>query len=195
MGIKGEVGDGFPQSKPAFTLLVDWEPEDIHTLGPTTHPKNKLSYAKFRGTIKTAQGSDLPPFEADIVDSGAWAQEDNLPSGEAWVKTELFALLRVTEPSGSSVDPEMETGLIRMKWNCLGIVPRLQALLKKDHETAMEGPRGLLGSLSFTTGDPRYKFLEHAVYVGICRFVITPPENAGERPQFHGEYKISYVAA
>ena len=30
-----------------------------------------------------------------------------------------------------------------MKWNCVGVVPRLQALLKKDHGTVMEGPRGV----------------------------------------------------
>ena len=62
--------------------------------GPTKHPKNQLTYLKFHGTIKTVQGNGLPPFEADIVDSGAWAQEDHLSSGEVWVKTEHFALLR-----------------------------------------------------------------------------------------------------
>jgi len=199
MGLKGEIGDGFPQPKPAFIVHAEWD--HALRLGPTT-PKNQLTYLKVHGSIKTVQGSDLPPFEAEIVDGGGWTQEDHSPSGEPWARADLCALLRVTEPSGGSVDPEMETGLIRMNWTCLGVEPSVQDLMKKtrEWEEAMtKEPQKLaqaaLGSISFTTGDPRYKFLEHAVYVGKCKVVLVPPENVGERPHVYGEYKISYVAA
>jgi len=203
MGIKGEVEGGFPQPKPAFTALIDWDPKDFHALGPTTHPKNQLSHINFQGGLfKTVQGSGLPYFEAVVVDGVGWTQEEHLLSGEAWVKGEATALLRVIEPSGSSGDPT-ETGLIRMKWASRGILPRLQDYFKKDRDLEakivenpqMPLPQGALGSISFTTGDPRYKFLEHAVYVGRYRFMATPPEGSAEKPRIYGEYKISYVAA
>ena len=103
--------------------------------GPTTHPKNQRSHLNFQGSLKTAQGSDLPPFEAEIVDSVGWTQEDHLLSGEAWTRGEAtalfrsyptgthslhltstdldicFLLYRVIEPPGSLVDPETETGV------------------------------------------------------------------------------------
>ena len=91
-------------------LQIDWDPENVHILGiqpnelstgpsltilgPTTHPKNQLRYVNFHGSMKAVHGSDLPPFEADIVDGGAWLQEEHLPSGEIWVKVEHSALLR-----------------------------------------------------------------------------------------------------
>ena len=91
-------------------LQIDWDPEHAHALGiepnelstdpsltilgPTTHPKNQLRYVKFHGSIETVQGSDLPPFEADIIDGGAWIQESHLPSGEVWINVEHSALLR-----------------------------------------------------------------------------------------------------
>ena len=33
----------------------------------------------------------------------------------------------------------------------MGVVPKLQALLKKDHETVMEGPRGVCSEYSDQT--------------------------------------------
>lgn len=62
--------------------------------GPTTYPKNNLSYVKLQGSMKTALESDLPSFEADFVDAGSWVQEEHLPSGDICVKAESFALLR-----------------------------------------------------------------------------------------------------
>jgi len=103
MGIKGEQGGGFPQPKPAFVITCDWDA--AHVLGPTTHPKNNLSYVKLRGTVKTVRDSGLPPLEAEFVDAGAWVQEEVLPSGQPWIKPEGCALLRVVEPLNASVDP------------------------------------------------------------------------------------------
>jgi len=199
MGIKGAVEGGFPETKPAFVLAFHWEAS--HNLGPTTHPKNNLAYAKFEGSIRTAPDSSLPPFEAEVVDGSVWAQLDHLPSGETWVKTDATALLRVVEPPNASVDPavaETETGYIRLKWNSVG---QLAGLLEPCF--AGDGPEiarklqrepnpPLLGSFSFHTGDPRYKFLEHAVYVGKSRLVDNPTE--GVR-QASAEYRISYLAA
>lgn len=62
--------------------------------GPTTHPKNQLSYVKLHGTVRSVHDSGLPPLEAEFVDSGAWVQEEILPSGGSWVRPEGFALLR-----------------------------------------------------------------------------------------------------
>ena len=62
--------------------------------GPTTHPKNNLTYLKVHGSIKSVQGSGLPPFEAEIIDGGGWTQEDHSPSGEPWARADLSALLR-----------------------------------------------------------------------------------------------------
>lgn len=48
---------------------------------------------------------------------------------------------------------------------------------------------------SIQTGDQRYKYLEHAVYVGNARMKVVPAE---ERPEGHRviyEMKISYLAA
>jgi len=200
MGIKGEeVEGGFPQAKPAFTITLDWGAP--HGLGPTTYPKNNLSYVKVQGSIKTAQGSDLPSFEADFVDAGSWVQQEHLPSGEVWMKAESFALLRVVESSSdASVDPETETGMIRLKWNTIGNLPRLKAALEKDSDFVQgfrKDPRsrGTVDSFSFETGDHRYKFLEHAVYIGKSRLVVAPPDGPQGKPRMTGEYHISYVAA
>ena len=62
--------------------------------GPTTQPKNHLSYMKLRGTVTSARDSSLPPFAAEFVDGGVWVQQEDLPSGETWVKTEASVLLR-----------------------------------------------------------------------------------------------------
>lgn len=102
--------------------------------GPTTHPKNHLDYLKVQGTVRTAPGGSFPPFEADIVDAGTWVQQEHLPSGQVWMRTEATALLRcyyctsthlfkshaniyfrrVVEPTNTSADPavaETETGV------------------------------------------------------------------------------------
>jgi len=201
MGLKGAVESGFPEPKPAFTLTLDWDAP--HALGGTTHPKNQLSYVKLQGSIKTVNGSGLPPFEANIVDSGSWVQQDYQPGGEAWMTAESFALLKVVEQAGASVDPETETGLIRMKWRSIGNFPRLKAALARDNEFEETirkdpqgaSPRGTVDTFSFETGDHRYKALEHAVYIGKCRLVVSPPQSGGGKPRVLGEYHISYVAA
>ena len=61
--------------------------------GPTTHPKN-LSYVKMYGTIKSVHGSGLPPLEGDIIDGGAWIQQEYLPSGETVAKADISNLIR-----------------------------------------------------------------------------------------------------
>jgi len=199
MGIKGAVEGGFPETKPAFALELHWGP--THNLGPTTHPKNNLAYGKFAGSIRTAPGSSLPPFEAEIVDSGAWAQQDHLPSGETWLRTDTTALLRVVEPSNASVDPvvaETETGYIRMKWSSVVQFSRfLESCLAGDgaeitRKLQREPNPHLVATFSFHTGDPRYKFLEHAVYVGKGRLGANPTEDVR---QGSAEYKISSLAA
>ena len=45
------------------------------------------------------------------------------------------------------------------------------------------------------TGDPRYKYLEHAVYVGRGRMVAAPAGDAQEGRGASYEIKISYLAA
>jgi len=146
--------------------------------------------------------SGLPPFAADFVDGGIWAQQEVLPSGETWVKIEGSALLRVTDPPNPSADPtvaETETGLLRLKWNAIGSpvgtmkpaleknIPELLRVIPREDE-----PGSLALTYTFQTGDPRYKYLEHAVYVGKSRAVVVQAE---EGPKVLGEIKVSYLAA
>ena len=89
---------------------------------------------KLYGTIKPVHGSGLPPFEAEIVDLGAWVQLDYLPSGETWIRADMSGLLRcyslvrfagqtdihiyrVIDPPAASADPavaETETGVSQL---------------------------------------------------------------------------------
>jgi len=205
MGLKGELGDGFPQLKPAFNITFDWDA--AHILGPTTYPKNRLSYVKVHGTVKSVPDSSLPPFAADFVDGGVWLQEEVLPSGEPWVKTEGFALLKVIEPQlpqhtlADLTLAETETGLIRLKWNAIATLPETMepAITKDVSELIRVMPRednpGAAIVYSFETGDQRYKYLEHAVYVGKSRMVAVPPENTHDGRTMFFEVKVSYLAA
>ena len=45
------------------------------------------------------------------------------------------------------------------------------------------------------TGDQRYKYLEHAVYVGKTILVHVPPEDTQEEHNIVMDLKISYLAA
>lgn len=49
---------------------------------------------KVYGTVKSVHDSGHPPFAAEIVDGGLWAQQEYLASGERWVKLEGNAILR-----------------------------------------------------------------------------------------------------
>jgi len=202
MGIKGEGEGGFPQPKPAFILTVDWDA--AHRLGPTTHPKNLLSYVKVYGTMKSIKESGLPPFDAEIVDCGAWVQQEYLSSGETVARSELSTLIRVINPPAASADPaiaETETGLIRLKWSVIAnIFGTLQPVLDRDvtgfiRETQKKpSPGGTVSTLSFQTGDHRYKFLEHAVYVGKGNVTLSTESVEGE-PKMISVYYISYLMA
>jgi len=203
MGIKGELGGGFPQLEPAFIITMDWDP--AHMLGPTTQPKNHLSYIKLHGTVKSVHDSSFPPFAADFVDAGAWIQQEVLPSGETWFRSDVSTLLRVVEPPNTSADPavaETETGLIRLKWSGVGTLPGiLTSALEKDipelnRAISREGKLGGFAiTYSFQTGDQCYKYLEHAVYVGKSRIVVAPAEGAQEVRKPVYEMKVSYLAA
>jgi len=204
MGLKGELGDGFPQLKPAFIWTIDWDA--YHQLGPTTHPKNHLGYVKWGGTVKSVPGNGLPPLEAKFVDAGSWVQHEVVqPSGETWLKYEGFGLMRVVEPPNAAANPavaEMETGLIRVKLNVVGnLSSMLQPTLEKNIPELIKGvpkvnkPGHMVATYSFETGDPRYKYLEHAVYVGQVSMRVVPAESSQEGQSIVGEVKLCYLAA
>jgi len=202
MGIKGETEGGFPQTKPAFVFTYYWDGN--HKLGPTTHPKNNLDYVKAEGTVRTVPGGSLPPFEAIIVDSGTWVQQDHLPSGEVVMRSEATALLRVVEPPNASVDPavaEMETGYIRMKWNSVAKIGGfLSPCIAMDIEEITrrlqrDPPPSAVGTFSFQTGDHRYKFLEHAVYIGKCGLVASQADGVPEGRKLALQYKVNSLPA
>jgi len=200
MGIKGELGGGFPQPKPAFSMTVEWDV--AHSLGPTTHPKNHLSYLKIRGTVKSAHDSNFPPFEAEFVDGGAWVQEELLHSGQPWIKPEGFALLRVVEPPNTLTDPETETGLVRLTWSGVGSLPNtLKPAFEKDLPQLIRAmptedePGATVNTYKFQTGDQRYKYLEHAVYIGNSRIMIVPAEDRQDGHKAIYDMKVCYLAA
>ena len=84
-------------SQPWFSLGSQYN-KDLLTLkttaGPTTQPKNLLTYGKLRGTVKPVHDSSHPPFAADFVDGGAWIQLEALASGETWAKGNISVLLK-----------------------------------------------------------------------------------------------------
>jgi len=87
-----------------------------------------------------------------------------------------------------------------MKWNGMGHlpetlvpgleknIPALTSAMSKEEE-----PGSVAATCSFETGDQRYKYLEHAVYVGKQRMVVVPTEAGGSTVMY--EVKISCVAA
>jgi len=201
MGIKGEQGDGFPQLKPALIMTFDCDAGS--SLGPTTHPENHLHYMKFRGTVESVRDGH-PPFTAEVVDAGTWLQQEALPSGESWIKSDSYALLRVIDPPNTSADPavaEVETGLIRFKATGVSIAaPILKPALNKDTPELLRlvpaGQRAeSVTTYTFQTGDPRYKYLEHAVYAAIGGALVLPAEDEPEGRKVVYQSKVGYLAA
>jgi len=183
----GQDDSSFPQVQPALILNCDWD-TDKSLFGPLKEPGNHLSFVKPRGTVTTVQGSDLPSFMAEIKEGGLWLRQEYISADEIWFKTELNGLLKVTDGPPHSSDPSvavLETGHIRLKWQGLGRIPPsfppqtfgdIPELVKAVRKST--APSNLtVTTYSFETSDPRYKFLEHAVFVGQSHLETVPADN------------------
>jgi len=195
----------FPQLQPALILTCDWD-TDHSLFGSIKAPGNHISFVKLSGTVTTAQGSDLPSFKAEMTDGGVWIRQEYISADEIWFKTEIFSLLKITDGPPHSSDPSvavLETGLIKTKWQGVGRVPPslpsqietfgdIPELVKIVKKSTTPGSL-TVSTCSFETSDPRYKFLEHAAFVGQSHLITVPADNMPGGHKLVTQVRVSCV--
>jgi len=131
-------------------------------------------------------------------------RQEYISADDIWFKSDIYALLKVTDGPPHSPDPSvaaLETGHVRLKWQGVGripssITPQIATLGDVPGLVKIVGrstaPRSLsVSTCSFETSDPRYKYLEHAVFVGQSRLMTMPADNLPGGHKIASEIRVS----